>query len=462
MKKWVWHISLAAASAFGALFVACSNDKTAGSSFETENSVASVAMKVQLPDGNPAARTQVLVRPSSFLAGASSRAIDASVAGDVVESDSAAGIFNETTDDQGRLNLPKMKPGSYVIEVRGETMKAVASVDVKDSSCDSVSMTLAKTGSLKGQVVMPYRASSVSVGIQGLDYVVQTDGHGEFEFTSLPAGEFSAVGFIYTEQEIAGGESVGTTQILGSKVVEISTKSGNGDVEDVIIGSRPVPVPVDTVPEDTVAEDTTPAYPYVLFEDFEDSTYGWYTTVSRYAEAALSADEAGFDRDGLCARFEYQADSMSTWTLMGRAFTRPQDLSDLDSVVFWVRATERDSQWVSFSFDVLVDSATAAETGYENGKSWIHFRKLSTEWNRLVVYPDSLIPTDSIEVNAGNIGWDAVKTHVTNINVFAGSHKKGSSHELFVDDIEFFGAEIDESVAEETSEEAESKKKSEE
>lgn len=450
MKKWVWNISLAAASAIGAFFVACSNDQTAGSSFETENSVASVAMNVQLPDGNPAARTQVLVRPSSFLAGASSRAIDATVAGDVVEADSVAGIFNETTDDQGRLNLPKMKPGSYVIEVRGETMKAVASVEVKDSVCDSISMTLAKTGTLRGQVVMPYRASSVSVGIQGLDYVVQTDGHGEFEFTSLPAGEFSAVGFIYTEQEIAGGESVGTTQILGSKVVEISNESTGGDFEEVIIGSRPNPVPVDTVPEDM-----TPAYPYILFEDFEDSTYGWYTTVSRYAEASLSTDEAGFGREGLCARFEYQADSMSTWTLMGRAFNRPQDLSDLDSVVLWVRATEPDSQWISFSFDVLVDSATAAETGYENGKSWRHFRKLDTEWDRLVVYPDSLIPTDSVEVVAGNIGWDAVKTHVTNINVFAGSYKKGSSHELFVDNIEFFGAKIDESVEEEISEKSE-------
>jgi len=441
MKKWVWHISLAVASALGALFVACSFE-TAGSSLETENSVA---VSVSRSDGTPAALTKVLVRPKEFLAGSSVRDI---VGEDqVVETDSAAGIFNMETDEQGRLNLPKMKKGTYVIEARGDSLKAVARVDVKENTCKSVSLELAKTGNLKGQVVMPYRMNSVSVGIQGLDYVVQTDIHGEFEFTSLPEGQFSVVGFIYREQEIAGGESVGTTQILGSKFVDVSNKGFGSSEEDVVIGARTVVK--DTTPEDTTAKDTTPVYPYVLFEDFEDSTYGWYTTVSKYAEGRLSTDAAGFDRDGLAAHFEYAADSVSTWTLMGTAFSQPQDLSDLDSVVFWVRGTEPDSQWVSFSFDVLVDSATAAETGYENGKSWMHFRNIDTTWNRLVVYPDSLVPTDSIEVIAGNVGWDAVKTHVTNLNIFAGSRKKGVSHEIWVDDIEIFGARIIEAVREE-------------
>jgi len=429
MKKWVWHISLAAVSALGALFVACS-DKVAGSSLETENSVA---LSVYGAGGVPAARTRVLVRPNGFLAGASTR----EVVGDdqVVDTDSTAGIFNMETDEQGQLNLPAMKPGTYVIEARGDSLKAIARVTVVDSACKNVSMELVKTGSLKGQVVMPYRASSVSVGIRGLDYVVQTDGHGEFEFESLPVGQLNAVGFVYEKQKGVTGESM-TTQILGSKSVTVSNVAGEG--EEILIGSRPV---VDTV--DTAAVDTTPVYPYeLLFEDFEDSTYGWYTTVSRYAEGKLSTDVAGFDRDGLAAHFEYAADSMSTWTLMGTAFAQPQDLSDIDSVVFFVRGTEPDSQWVSFSFDVLVDSATAAETGYENGKSWMHFRNIDTTWSRLVVYPDSLVPTDSIEVVAGNIGWDAVKTHVTNVNIFAGSRKKGVSHEIWVDDIIFYGAKI--------------------
>ena len=71
MKKWVWHIGFAAA--VGALIAACSSsngiDPSAGTSLETENSVA-VVLAVKQSDGSPAARTKVLVRPVDFLAGA--------------------------------------------------------------------------------------------------------------------------------------------------------------------------------------------------------------------------------------------------------------------------------------------------------------------------------------------------------------------------------------------------------
>ena len=71
MKKWVWHIGLAA---MGGIIAACTSgdgntNDVAGSSFETENSIA-VVLAVQKSDGSPAARTKVFVRPSDFLAGA--------------------------------------------------------------------------------------------------------------------------------------------------------------------------------------------------------------------------------------------------------------------------------------------------------------------------------------------------------------------------------------------------------
>ena len=66
MKKWVWHIGLAA---MGALIAACTSGETngAGTSLETENSFA-LMLAVQKGDGSPAARTKIFVRPSEFLA----------------------------------------------------------------------------------------------------------------------------------------------------------------------------------------------------------------------------------------------------------------------------------------------------------------------------------------------------------------------------------------------------------
>lgn len=440
MKKWVWQIGLAAAGAFSALLAACSDGtNTAGSSFETENSVA---MTVQLADGTPAARTKIMVRPNDFLAGASSRTVKDLV----VESDSAAGIFNEVTDGQGRLTLPRMKAGNYVVEARGESKKAFARFTVKDSVCDTLSMELATTGSMKGQVLMPAGVSSVSVGIRGLDYVVRTDSLGNFEFPSLPEGAFNAVGFIYSTYDyvdVNGNIDVFESfQALGVAPVTVSSDK---TLEDVVIGSRaqaPVDtVPADTVNKDTVAEDSVEVYPYLLLDDFENGTYGWYTSVSKYASVKLT-DVKGGGKFGQVASLDCHKDSLYIWTMMGHNFSKFYDFTGLDSVVLWARGlTENaDSMWVSVSFDVHVDNSTADSLlGYELGKAWAHMPLgRDGEWVRVVVTPDDLVPPDSLKIG-GNIGWDAVKEHVNSIGIFAGSDADSGDYELQVDDVEIFG-----------------------
>lgn len=183
MKKWVWHIGFAAA--VGALVAACTSGETngAGTSLETENSVA-VVLAVQKSDGTPAARTKVFVRPSEFLAGANNMAYSEDLDGlesPVVASDSSVGVLNMETDDQGQLNLPRLRPGSYTIEARRESAKALARVMVTDSSRDSVSIKVENAGSITGQVYLPDNETSVTVGIKGLDYFVETDSAGNFE-----------------------------------------------------------------------------------------------------------------------------------------------------------------------------------------------------------------------------------------------------------------------------------------
>lgn len=438
MKKWVWHIGMTAA--MGALIAACTAGKeTAGSSLETENSVA-VVLEVQMGDGTPAARTKVFVRPSDFLAGSNSLALSdefENLGSPVVETDSAAGILNMETDDQGQLNLPRLKPGSYTIEARESAVKAFQRIDVTDSSCDSISLKMAATGSMSGQVYLHEDVHSVTVGIQGLDYFVQTDSLGNFVFENLPAGNFSVVGFVYSTYEIAGPDgnvsAYNSFLPVGSRTVHVSSEKTS---ENVKIGVAADTAPKDTVPKDSVVEDTADVYPVVLFEDFEDSTYGWYTTVSRYASAKLDVDSAGLDRDGLVAHLVYTNDSNYNWVLMGKALRGITDFSELDSVVFWargVKSREDSTQWISFSFDVLMDSVDLEKYGYENGKAWTSML-LDTVWTRYVVTPEDVADTVRI---GGNIGWENVKDHVTNLNLFGGG--VGGPFEIWVDDITIYG-----------------------
>ena len=437
MKKWVWHIGFAAA--VGALIAACTSGETngAGTSLETENSIA-VVLAVQKSDGSPAARTKVFVRPSEFLAGANNMAYSEDLDGlesPVVESDSSIGVLNMETDDQGQLNLPRLKPGSYTIEARRESAKALARVVVTDSSCDSLSIKVENAGSITGQVYLPDNESSVTVGIKGLDFFVETDTAGNFEFTSVPKGVLNVVGFVFRTYKTLdmNGESstISNFMAVGSRNTKVESDKTS---ENVVIGQKIVIVQPDTTSE----EDTTSKYPVFEFEDFEDSTYGWYTSVSRYASAELDAEGDVNGRKGLSAHFVYQNDSNYNWALMGHDLNGVKDFSELDSVVFWARAGIGDStQWISLSFDVLLDSIALDSTGYENGKSWVHLT-LDTAWTRYVVTPKSLLKSDSTK-NGGNIGWDNVKDHVTNLNFFGGGVTTGTPYEMWLDDITIYG-----------------------
>ena len=437
MKKWVWHIGLTAA--MGVLIAACTSsdgtNEVAGSSFETENSVALV-LTVQNTDGKLAARTKVFVRPSDFVAGANSLSLSKGNDGEspVVESDSALGILNMETDDQGRLNLEKLKPGKYTIEAREDINRGIVSgIVVTDSSSDSVVIKISEPGSISGVVNnLPEDESSVKVGIEGLDYFVETDSAGKFEFKNIPAGLHNVVAYIYRTSKTVDLNGEPSTSVydmrLGVSKINVSSAKESKNVQ---IGVKLI-----EIIKDPNLKDTTPAYPAVLFEDFEDSTYGWYTNFSKYAEAKLGVEENVLKRKGLSAHLEYSNDSNYNWVLMGHSMGGMKDFSDLDSVVFWARAGLGDSaQWISLSFDVQLDSAELEETGYENGKAWVHLT-LDTTWQRFVVTPDDLLETDSTK-NGGNIGWDAVKDHVTQLNFFGGG--VGHSFELWLDDVWIYG-----------------------
>lgn len=416
----------------GMLVAACTNGEpnNASTTLETENSVALV---VQLSDGSPAARTKVLVRPADFLAGANNLKLEKSAKGEspVVESDSTLGILNLETDEKGRLNLPRLKPGAYNIEARQDTAKAFVRVVMTDASRDSVVLKVEPTGAVSGQVNLPESESTVTVAVKGLDYFVETDTAGKFKFSKLPKGMINLVGFVYRTYKTLdmNGEpsTISNLMTVGNRNAKIESKK---TTEDIVIGQKIVPA------NDTVIEKDV--YPVYKFADFEDSTYGWYISRSKYAEAELDAEKNVAGRKGMSAHFVYQNDSNANWALMGRALNGMVDMSKLDSVEFWARSGLSDSaQWISVSFDVLLDSIALDSTGYENGKAWVHL-ELDTAWQRFVVTPKDLIEPDEHNIG-GNIGWDAVKKHVTNLNFFGGGVTEGTPYEMWVDDITIYG-----------------------
>lgn len=401
MMKRVWIVGFAVLSG---VFTACSDSKdVAGSSMETENSIA---VNVQLADGSPAARMKVLVRPETFLSGVDSNEID-----------------NYVTDEDGNVTL-NLSSGDYVIEARGASDKAAAKLTYNELDTNNVeiSLDLKKPGTVKGQVALPVGVKSVSVGILGLDYKVETDSLGNFEFESLPAGDFDVVAFIYTDSaytnEFGLDEHTKRMMTFGRASAEI--KSGK---EDKVKLGDPSVFPEPEEP------DTATSF---MFEDFEDGTDNWYILHSEHGSGEIEATKAGKGRRGTAAHFTCKNDSLFGWTLMGRYLGDSIDMSALDSVVFWARATLNPDTskrtYVSFSFDVNVDSTSSGESG----KAWVHM-DVDTVWTRYVVHFDSLEPVDD-KHTGGNLGWYAVRKTITNISIFG-----GVGGEFWIDDIEFFG-----------------------
>ncbi|MCQ2053775.1 MAG: carboxypeptidase-like regulatory domain-containing protein [Fibrobacter sp.] len=388
MMTRVWKYGLAA---LGGAFVACSgggSGDVAGSSMETENSIA---YSVVLADGSPAAQMRVRVRPVDFVA-----------AGEGVDALDSSLFIDDTTDSNGFISISSLIEGDYRIEVGNDSLKGTDAFAVKQNDgkiiSDSLSITVDEPGRVVGQVELPEGQKYAMVAIVGLDYYAKTDSLGFFEFESLPAGEFEV---------LALSDSYAS---MGSVPAEVES----GDSVEVLI----------ELPADTVK--------HFMLDDFEDGVDNWFVRHSEYGEGELLPVKDKDDARGIVAYFNCKNDSNLNWALFGYGFDeKAVDMSELDSIVFWARGLPKNDSvgvYLSFSFDVNVDSSS----GFESGKAWVHM-DLTEEWSRYVVKPSILMDPDSNK-NGGNIGWDAVKSHVTNISIFGGIGGK-----IWVDDIEVFG-----------------------
>jgi hypothetical protein len=403
MMNRVWKLGLAA---LGGAFVACSGGDSgvAGSSMETENSIA---LSVQLADGSPAARVRVIVRPDSYLAGA-----------DSLEDSLVDENMNFETDSTGKLILDNLGYGSYIVEARSDSLKGASKFNYRSWQTEGgrVSLHLGKPGLVSGRVLVDddEDVSEVTVAVQGLDYSVMADGMGNFEFESLPAGYFEMVAFVKTDSVVVDDSGkkgkVKIIRKLGSSIANVRAGQENA----VVIDTRP--------------QDSLPSF---VFEDFEGGVDAWKVQHSEDADGSIETVNAGLGREGKAAHFTCENDSAYNWVLMGRSLGGMVDMSNLDSIVFWARTDVVDTakrKYISFSLDLNVDSTSELTSG----KAWVHL-DVDTVWNRYVVTPDDFLEPDSNNTG-GNLGWEAVKHHITDLSIFG-----GTGGEFWIDDIEVYG-----------------------
>lgn len=382
MIKRAWTYGLATLALCN---VACDSGRTAGSSMETENSIA---VLVQLADGTPAARMDVIVRPESYLPGASE-----------LGSDSLYQL-HFTTDEQGRVILSDVPLGSYVVEARNDSLKGFAKISYASEEQDSLTVDVSKPSKVSGRVGLPQLVRrSATVSVQGLDYQVQMDSTGYFEFESLPNGNVEIVAFVNE----SGADSV--TE-YGRIEADVGAQSDAG----LYLG------------------DSAYVKNYFVFDDFENGAGVWEASASLNAEVRFNIESAGLGREGKAAHFICKRDSAAQWdwALIGRELGGYVNMSNLDSIRFWVRVSAPSR--VSFSFDRFVNDDSV--TSSDNIKSWRHF-DADTVWTQFTVIPAELDTADS---NGGNYGWEAVKDSVTKIGIFG-----AMDTEVWVDDIEVFG-----------------------
>ena len=168
MRKSLYWILLTLTALAG--LSGCSNNKDVAGGTEAESTIA---LRVQLANGTPAAFTRVRALPETFL------------------SDGERVTEWTETDGDGFVKIPA-EPGVYTVEARNVTRSeasgAVHSFTLDENASRVDTVKLGELSSIEGFVLLG--DSSLVVRVAGLDRFVVPDSTGHFVIDSLPSGSF--------------------------------------------------------------------------------------------------------------------------------------------------------------------------------------------------------------------------------------------------------------------------------
>ncbi|MBR2060276.1 MAG: DUF2341 domain-containing protein, partial [Fibrobacter sp.] len=305
-----------------ALFCACTNSGTAGSTTETENAIArgDGTVTIRL---NDAARAAYRVLPNSFVA---------DTAGTPVP-DSAYTYMGET-DSAGSILIKDHLEGSFTIEIeKGDSAIAFQYTLSKENKEFAVkSAKLTARGAVMGAVSIPENAPHAWVHVPGVGRVVKTDTLGNFLIEGLPTGKLSIVSWNVQTQDTIAETSVEVpakdTLDLGHILApgETINKQSMSVKASGIISSWMKPVSI----------------PSVLTLRLDSANFDFASAKGDGSDVHL------LDKDGnevpmqvdfwdstrqsaaIFVRLESQKDTSATWTLeWGDPYAKPQEQVDV-------------------------------------------------------------------------------------------------------------------------------------
>jgi len=158
------------------LLGSCSQDRTTGTTMETENAVA---VRILDPSGQPVAGVAAHLRPLWYQAGETAPTAEA-----------RQGIVDLATDADGWLRFPDLPRGSFRLEVG--TGSRVASLEFRrtdtTSSVELNPVELAAPGRLGGRIALPEGVRGGWIRIHGSELQAPLDSTGSFRFDALPSG----------------------------------------------------------------------------------------------------------------------------------------------------------------------------------------------------------------------------------------------------------------------------------
>jgi len=217
-----------------------SDKEHAGGSTTTDNAI--VAAEIRNPDGSPAIKAIVRLRPADYLSSTKHLV-------PVKRSAVALTKMDTETDSEGSFSIDSLEPGSYFIEVISKefaedslTLLLKVEIEEPDESLEITPKKLKKTGIITGTVALPPGDAEFWVQVYGLERLVEVDGEtGSFK-TAVPGG-------IYDLYVISMDESI-------SPVTVVDVAVGTGEQTDAgsIHPGYTVPETRDTTVSGSIAD----------------------------------------------------------------------------------------------------------------------------------------------------------------------------------------------------------------
>jgi hypothetical protein len=383
------------------LFWACSSLNTSGTTSETENKFA---MRVAGADGSPAAFAKIYL-------------VDASHFDSLVNAGVNPVADSLYADSNGRLELvPEKFKGqkwNLLIYASGDAA-LLRNVEIRGAD---TTVALQKAGMLKGHTDL---SAGTRLVLDGSGISAEVDSSGNFEFSGIPQGNFA----IFRTLAPAGESAlIASVAVSGDTVVRTANAPEGLLLDDFEAGNGKLAI-----------SSLGAGGSWYLYTEGKGTSFAPAGVNSDFPLAL--ADTGAYDGVSVAISIALDSNPVTPYGALACALgpdsgARNVDLSSLDSVSLRVRGS---GQVRLFFASEYVHTNYPEESGADLGYTFL----LPSEWTRIVIPRDSLLPPPTSSAAADSVRWPQVSGSVSLIGIGTWA-KAGETIHLQVDDIRIYG-----------------------